>query len=124
VHGFWVSRSSGRRQRKLVLVNAGKLMTPASSLKVVTLAAAAETLGWTIATDATLRTVRRAAAFCRRPDRRRSGDSNLDDWDGIATNVFAGWAEQLKAAGIAAIDGRVIAMTTHSTTRSSDLVGR
>ena len=32
---------------------------------------------------------------------------NFDDWDGAAT-LFKGWAEQLKAAGIRAITGRVV----------------
>jgi len=66
VHGFWgVQIKPVDGNESWYSVNAGKLMTPASSLKVVTLAAAAETLGWDYRyeTDSSP-PVRRAAAFC------------------------------------------------------------
>jgi D-alanyl-D-alanine carboxypeptidase/D-alanyl-D-alanine-endopeptidase (penicillin-binding protein 4) len=37
-----------------------------------------------------------------------SGDPSIDDWDGAATRLFADWTSQLKAAGIGAIDGRIV----------------
>ena len=50
----------------------------------------------------------RARRSSRRPDVAGSGDPSLDDWDGIATRLLVGWATQFKAAGISAIDGRIV----------------
>ena len=90
--------------------NADKLMTPASSLKVVTLAVAAEKLGWDFRyeTKVFVSGTTRAGVLHGDLIVVGSGDPSLDDWDGIATRLFAGWAAQLKAAGITAIDGRIV----------------
>ena len=91
-------------------LNAGKLMTPASTMKVVTLAAAAEKLGW----DYTYATRLFAAGTIDNGGLHGdlvvvgSGDPTIDDWDGKATLLFADWAAQLKAAGIVRIDGRIV----------------
>src|SRR5262245_7273249 len=90
--------------------NARKLMMPASNLKIVTLAPAAERLGW----DYTYETRVIAAGpidfgtldgdlivF-------GSGDPSLGLVDGAPTSVFDDWAEQLKARGIRTIRGRII----------------
>jgi serine-type D-Ala-D-Ala carboxypeptidase/endopeptidase (penicillin-binding protein 4) len=91
-------------------LNAGKLMTPASTMKIVTLAAAAERLGW----DYTYTTRLFAAGTIDNGSLHGdlvvvgSGDPSIDDWDGKATQLFADWAAQLKAAGIERIDGRIV----------------
>src|SRR5471030_3494927 len=46
-HGYWgVLVKSLKTDETLYALNAGKLMLPASNMKIVTLAAAAEKLGW------------------------------------------------------------------------------
>ena len=110
-HGFWgaVIKPVDRDEPWYAL-NARKLMMPASCLKVVTLAAAAEKLGWdfryqtkVFASGATRAGVLHGDLIVV-----GSGDPSLDDWDGIATRLWADWAAQLKAAGISAIDGRIV----------------
>jgi D-alanyl-D-alanine carboxypeptidase/D-alanyl-D-alanine-endopeptidase (penicillin-binding protein 4) len=112
-HGFFgvLVKSIGRDQTFYSL-NAGKLMMPASTMKIVTLAAAAEKLGWDYRYDTRL--------FALGPIDAGdgvlhgdlvvvgSGDPSIDDWDGAATRLFADWASQLKSAGIGAIDGRIV----------------
>lgn len=109
--GFWgvLVRPVGRDET-LYATNARKLMMPASTMKVVTLAAAAEKLGW----DFTYQT----RLFASGPIDGGSlhgdlivvgsGDPSIDDWDGKATQLFADWAAQLKSAGISRIDGRIV----------------
>jgi len=108
---FWgvLVRPVGRDET-LYAMNAGKLMTPASTMKVVTLAAAAEKLGW----DFTYQT----RLFASGPIDGGSlhgdlivvgsGDPSIDDWDGRAAQLFADWATQLKSAGISRVDGRIV----------------
>jgi len=90
--------------------NPRKLLMPASNMKIVTLAVAAERLGW----DYTFET--RLIAHGTVHDGVLdgdlvvvgTGDPSFDDWDGAATRVFHAWSDQLKAAGIRAVSGRVI----------------
>src|SRR4051812_24969057 len=108
---FWavLVRPVGRDET-LYAMNAGKLMTPASTMKVVTLAAAAEKLGW----DFTYQT----RLFASGPIDGGSlhgdliivgsGDPSIDDWDGKAAELFADWAAQLKSAGIRRVEGRIV----------------
>ena len=94
----------------LYAAGARKLLMPASTLKLVTLAAAAEVLGW----DHTFET----RMFSAGPvDSGRldgdlvvvgTGDPSIDDWEGAATGLFAIWAGRLKSVGIHAISGRII----------------
>ena len=87
-------------------------MMPASNMKIVTLAAAAEQLGW----DYTLRDAAAGApdpidgGVARgRPRRRRHrairASAPSTAW---RIDVFGDWAERLKQRGIRAIDGRII----------------
>lgn len=95
----------------LYQLNSSKLMMPASNMKIVTLAAAAERLGW----DYTFET----KLFLKGPVERAalhgdlivvgSGDPTVNARAGSLTAVFDEWAAQLKSAGINSIDGRVIA---------------
>jgi D-alanyl-D-alanine carboxypeptidase/D-alanyl-D-alanine-endopeptidase (penicillin-binding protein 4) len=94
----------------LYSTNPRKLMMPASGLKVVTLAAAAERLGW----DFTFET--RVVADGSIDERFLNGDlivvghgdPSLDDWDGAATRLFENWARAIKTSGIDTIGGRII----------------
>jgi D-alanyl-D-alanine carboxypeptidase/D-alanyl-D-alanine-endopeptidase (penicillin-binding protein 4) len=91
-------------------VNAGKLMMPASTMKIVTLAAAAETLGWDFRYETRLAATGPIETGTLNGDLLvvGSGDPSIDDWDGSGTRLFQSWAEQLKALGIRTITGRIV----------------
>jgi D-alanyl-D-alanine carboxypeptidase/D-alanyl-D-alanine-endopeptidase (penicillin-binding protein 4) len=110
--GYWgVLVKSLRTDETLYAVNPGKLMMPASNMKIVTLAAAAEKLGWDYRYETTI-----AAAGSTDGGGTLqgdlvvsgNGDPSLVAADGMADRVFADWANQLKQRGIRAISGRVI----------------
>jgi D-alanyl-D-alanine carboxypeptidase/D-alanyl-D-alanine-endopeptidase (penicillin-binding protein 4) len=88
--------------------NRQKLMMPASNMKIVTLAAAAERLGW----DYTYETKILAAGAIDSGFLDGdllvvgSGDPSLSE--AAAQPLFTAWAERLKAMGISAIKGRII----------------
>jgi D-alanyl-D-alanine carboxypeptidase/D-alanyl-D-alanine-endopeptidase (penicillin-binding protein 4) len=90
--------------------DARKLLMPASNMKIVTLAVAAQLLGWNYTYET------RLAASGPIHDGVLdgdlivigSGDPSMDDWDGAASRVFRGWAGMLKAAGIRTISGRIV----------------
>src|SRR5882757_960820 len=110
-HGYWgVLVKSLKTDETLYAANASKLMMPASNMKIVTLAAAAEKLGWDFRYDTRL-----VAAGVVRDGTLQgdlvvvgSGDPSLVALDGMADRVFADWADRLKKSGIRAISGRVI----------------
>lgn len=109
--GFWgVLVKTADRDETLYSRNASKLMMPASTMKVVTLAAAAEKLGWDFTYSTRLFTAGSVKDGVLRGDLVvvGSGDPSFDDWDGIATRLFAGWATQLRSSGIREIDGRIV----------------
>src|SRR5262249_60835049 len=109
--GFWGALiKSVDHDETLYARNSTKLMMPASTMKVVTLAAAAEKLGWDYTYPTRVFTTGRIVDGVLQGDLIvvGSGDPSLDDWDGMATQLFADWATQLKAAGIHAIRGRII----------------
>jgi serine-type D-Ala-D-Ala carboxypeptidase/endopeptidase (penicillin-binding protein 4) len=110
-HGFWgVLVKAVDRDEVLYSRNATKLMMPASTMKVVTLAAAAEKLGWDYTYTTRVFTTGTIANGTLTGDLIvvGSGDPSIDDWDGAATQLFADWATQLKAAGIRSVRGRII----------------
>jgi D-alanyl-D-alanine carboxypeptidase/D-alanyl-D-alanine-endopeptidase (penicillin-binding protein 4) len=86
-------------------MNPGKLMTPASALKVVTVAAAAERLGWNYAYET--RVVADGAVSGDTLDGNlvivASGDPSLD------RPTLDVWVAQLKALGITRVTGTVLA---------------
>ena len=111
VRSTWgVVVDSLERRERIYARNADKLLLPASNVKVITLAAASERLGW----DFTFKT----DVYAVGPVDRGilygdlvvvgSGDPSLDDWDGQATRVFTGWADRIKAAGIHVVTGFVV----------------
>lgn len=110
-HGFWgVVVRPVDRDETWYSTNGNKLMMPASSLKVLTLAVAAEKLGWDYRYETKVFAVGNVGGGVLHGDLVvvGSGDPSLDDWDGSATRLFGDWATQLKAAGITAIDGRIV----------------
>jgi D-alanyl-D-alanine carboxypeptidase/D-alanyl-D-alanine-endopeptidase (penicillin-binding protein 4) len=91
-------------------LNAGRLMMPASNMKIVTLAAAADVLGWDHRFTTTLETSAPVEAGILKGDLivRGSGDPTINTRDTRATAVLDEWAAALTAAGIRGIDGRVV----------------
>jgi serine-type D-Ala-D-Ala carboxypeptidase/endopeptidase (penicillin-binding protein 4) len=109
--GYWgVLVKSLKSGDTLYELNARKLFIPASNMKIVTLAAAAERLGW----DFTYET--RLLAAGRIADGRLdgdlvvvgSGDPSIVTADGVSDRVFDDWASKLLAAGVRTVSGRVI----------------
>lgn len=94
----------------LYSLNPRRLLMPASNMKVVTLAAAAERLGWNFSFETRLVAVGTVERGVLTGDLVvvGTGDPSLDDWDGNATRLFASWAKTLKASGISAINGRIV----------------
>lgn len=110
-HGNWgVEVRSLDRGDVLFALNAGKLMMPASNMKILTLAAAAETLGWDHRFTTTLETTGTVEAGVLRGDLivRGTGDPTISTRDNRGNQVFDEWAAALRAAGIATIDGRIV----------------
>jgi len=109
--GFWgVSIKSTSTGDVLYQLNARKLMMPASTMKIVTLAAAADILGWDFTYETRLAAAGRIDAGTLDGDLLvvGSGDPSIDDWDGAATKLFASWTDELKARGISTITGRIV----------------
>jgi len=109
--GTWgVLVKSLSNDETLFALNAHKLMMPASTQKVVTLAVAADQLGWDYAYTTTVLTTGPVDNGVLKGDLVvvGSGDPTFDDWDGFASARFAEWAGALKGLGIHTIDGRVI----------------
>ncbi len=96
--------------RTLFALNPNKLLMPASNMKLVTLAAAAGTLGWDYRFMTTLETAAPIEAGVLAGDLavRGTGDPTINTRDGRATQVFDDWASALKAAGISRIDGNIV----------------
>jgi D-alanyl-D-alanine carboxypeptidase/D-alanyl-D-alanine-endopeptidase (penicillin-binding protein 4) len=101
------SLDSGQR---LFELDAGKLMVPASNLKILTLAAAAHALGWDYRFKTALETTGAVANGVLRGDLivRGSGDPTINTRNGRGAAVFAEWIGALRTAGITAVDGRIL----------------
>ena len=110
-HGYWgVLVKSLKTDETLYALNAGKLMMPASNMKIVTLAAAAEKLGWDYRYETKVLAAGSVEGGTLQGDLVvvGSGDPSLVAADGMADRVFADWADRLKQRGIRTIAGRVI----------------
>jgi D-alanyl-D-alanine carboxypeptidase/D-alanyl-D-alanine-endopeptidase (penicillin-binding protein 4) len=90
--------------------NGRKLLLPASAMKLVTLAAAAERLGWDHTFTTTLLGAGAIDFGFLDGDLVVVGgaDPSIDDWDGAATRLFQSWADRLKALGVRTIGGRLV----------------
>jgi len=109
--GTWgLEVRSLRSADTLVDVGAHRLLMPASTMKTVTLAVAADQLGWDFSFETKLVPAGPIANGVLNGDLVivGSGDPSLDDWDGTASSVFASWAAQLKALGVRTITGRIV----------------
>ena len=114
-HGLWgVEVKSLDSGRVLYSRNARTLMMPASNMKILTLAAAAETLGWDYRFSTTLESSAAIEEGALRGDLfvRGTGDPTINSRGKRADVVFDEWAAALKAAGITRIAGNVIADAT------------
>jgi D-alanyl-D-alanine carboxypeptidase/D-alanyl-D-alanine-endopeptidase (penicillin-binding protein 4) len=91
-------------------LNAGKLMMPASNLKILTLAATAEALGWDYRFTTTLETRGHVVNGILHGDLivRGSGDPTINSRGNRADAVLSEWTRGLQAAGIFSIDGRIV----------------
>jgi D-alanyl-D-alanine carboxypeptidase/D-alanyl-D-alanine-endopeptidase (penicillin-binding protein 4) len=94
----------------LYRLNADKWMMPASNLKILTLAAAAETLGWDYRFKTTLEARGPIEGGVLKGDLvvRSNGDPTINGRNGRAESVFREWTSAITAAGITAVEGRVI----------------
>ena len=90
--------------------NADRLMMPASNMKILTLAAAAETLGWDHRFTTTLETTAAIEGGMLRGDLvvRGTGDPTISTRDNRFSAVFDQWAQDLRAAGVSSIEGRIV----------------
>jgi D-alanyl-D-alanine carboxypeptidase/D-alanyl-D-alanine-endopeptidase (penicillin-binding protein 4) len=110
-HGYWsVLARSLRTGETLYALNSHKLMMPASAMKIVTLAAAAERLGWDFTYETQIFAVGRVEDGVLDGDLLivGSGDPSIVERGGMAAGLFESWAERLKGAGIRAITGRIV----------------
>ena len=110
-HGTWgVEVRSLDRGDVLFAHNAGKLMMPASNMKILTLAVAAERLGWDYRFTTTLESSGVVEAGVLHGDLvvRSNGDPTTSTRGKRGALVLDEWAAALKAAGITGIHGRVI----------------
>jgi serine-type D-Ala-D-Ala carboxypeptidase/endopeptidase (penicillin-binding protein 4) len=94
----------------LYRLNPTTLLMPASNMKIVTVAAAADRLGWDFRFETRLLSSAPVVGGALRGDLVvvGSGDPTLTTRAGNPAAIFEGWAEQLKAAGISAIEGSII----------------
>jgi D-alanyl-D-alanine carboxypeptidase/D-alanyl-D-alanine-endopeptidase (penicillin-binding protein 4) len=90
--------------------NARKLVMPASNMKILTMATAAERLGWGYRFETTLESTAPIVNGVLDGDLvvRGSGDPTISYRDVVAVKTFDEWAQQLNAAGISGISGRII----------------
>ena len=95
--------------RVLYQRNPSTLMMPASNMKIVTLAAAAETLGWDYRFKTTLETTGTIEDGVLKGPLivRGTGDPTINSRNGRAAALFDEWAAALRAAGITRVHGGV-----------------
>ena len=91
-------------------LNAGKLMMPASNMKILTLAATADALGWDYRFSTTLEARGTIANGVLHGDLivRGNGDPSINTRDGRGDAVMSEWARALQAAGIGSVEGRIV----------------
>src|SRR5215213_2907236 len=108
---YWgVLIKSLKTDETLYALNARRLMMPASTMKIVTLAAAAEQLGWDYRFETRLFAAGAVDGGTLQGDlvAAGGGDPSLVAEDGMSDRVFAEWADRLKQHGIRVVSGRVI----------------
>jgi len=95
---------------RLFDMNAGKLMMPASNMKILTLAGAADVLGWNYRFTTTVEARGTVSDGVLHGDLiiKSNGDPTINSRNGRADAVLGEWAQALSHAGIRSIEGRVI----------------
>lgn len=90
--------------------NPGQLVLPASNMKVFTMAAAAERLGWDFRFETTLESAAPVVDGVLQGDLivRGGGDPSIALRDGVAPRLFDDWARHLREAGVTRVAGHVI----------------
>ena len=109
--GTWgLEIRSLRSGETLVDIGSRRLLMPASTMKTITLAVAADQLGWDFTFDTHLHAKGTIANGTLSGDVVivGSGDPTFDDWDGAASAVFQSWATSLKEHGVTTVEGRII----------------
>ena len=109
--GAWgVDIRSLDTSERIFALEPDRLMMPASNMKIITVAAAAEILGWDHRFTTTLETSAPVEAGVLRGDLfvRSNGDPTINSRDGRASAILAEWTSALRAAGIQEIDGRIV----------------
>jgi D-alanyl-D-alanine carboxypeptidase/D-alanyl-D-alanine-endopeptidase (penicillin-binding protein 4) len=109
--GTWgVVAKSLKTGETLYAFNPEKLLMPASNMKLVTLAAAAETLGWDYAYETRLYAAGRIENGILAGDLIvwGNGDPSVSVEDGSAEALFGEWAGRLSASGVRVISGRIV----------------
>ena len=110
-HTSWgVLVKSLARDETLYAMNARKLMLPSSNMKIVTLAVAAERLGWNYTYETRVIAAGAIDSGVLHGDLLvvGSGDPSIMDRDASGTRLFETWADRLKAIGVRSIDGRIV----------------
>ena len=94
----------------LFALNPGTFLMPASNMKVVTMAAAAERLGWDYTFTTNVVATGPVAGGVLKGDLVviGSGDPSLGGRPGEGPSILERWADQIRARGITRIDGRII----------------
>ncbi len=96
--------------RVLYTRNSEKLVIPASNMKLLTMAVAAEKLGWDFTFETKLEAAGTVADGTLTGDLVvvGGGDPSIDAQNFDAAPLFDEWAERLRAAGIRRVEGRLI----------------
>jgi len=91
-------------------INPSKLVMPASNMKILTLAAAAERLGWDFTFETRLFATGPIVGGVLQGDLvvAATGDPTINGRGGSAQRVFEAWADRLREAGITTIAGRLV----------------
>jgi D-alanyl-D-alanine carboxypeptidase/D-alanyl-D-alanine-endopeptidase (penicillin-binding protein 4) len=94
----------------LYQLNDGRLMMPASNMKIVTLAGAVDVFGWDHTFSTTLETTAPIENGSLKGDLivRGGGDPTINTRNNRAAAVLDEWAGALRAAGIARVEGRIV----------------
>lgn len=115
-HALWgVDIRAVESGEVLYQLNSARLMMPASNMKIVTLAIAAEVLGWNHRFVTTLEAAGPIQNGVLAGDLfvRGGGDPTIGSRGGRAASVFGAWIEAVKAAGITAVTGRIVGDDQH-----------
>jgi D-alanyl-D-alanine carboxypeptidase/D-alanyl-D-alanine-endopeptidase (penicillin-binding protein 4) len=109
--GIWAALvRSLETDEPLFAINEKTPLMPASTMKIVTLAVAAEKLGWDYVYDTKLVTSAPVEAGTLNGDLVivGSGDPSISWRDDVAPKLLDAWVRQVQAAGIRRVEGRIV----------------